>query len=76
MDSPLKKRIPLSEEKIKNFFPNFKITKTIGTQDRSNFVRYAIGNNIHLSTPSTDNNTLKERNITQDYKYRDQYDVQ
>ncbi len=73
---PLKKGMPLSEEELKNFFPNFKITKTIGRQDGPDFFRYAIGNNIRLSTPSTDNNTLEEINITRDSTYRDQYNVQ
>ncbi len=72
---PLIKGMPLSEEKIKNFFPNFKVTKTIGAQDGPDFFRYAIGNNIHLSTPSTESNTLEEINITQDPIFRDQYNV-
>ena len=73
---PLKKGMPLSEEKIKNFFPNFKVTKTIGAQDGPDFFRYARGNNIHVSTPSTESNTLEEINITQDSIFRDQYNVQ
>lgn len=75
-DFKLHKGMPLSEEKIKNFFPHFKVTKTIGAQDGPNFFRYAIGNNIHFSTPSTDSDTLEEINITQDSTFKDQYDVQ